>query len=187
VNHYKNLSLYALKVARVVESLSDDSLQNTLDLFAKASIDGQCVLVAGNGGSAATASHFVTDLNKIYTVSKLSAISLSDNASLTTMISNDYGFGEVFLKQVQNFTSLKSILVVISASGNSENLIRATVWANQQGIRTIALTGFDGGILARTASVSLHVETEIGAYAVAEDAHSMICHFISLSLRGNKF
>jgi len=186
VDHFNNLSLYAGKVSTVVESLSHESLKNALDLLDRASNKGLSVFVAGNGGSAATASHFVTDLNKRNPESKLSAMSLCDNTSLMTMISNDYGFDQVFLKQLENLAKLNSILVVISASGNSKNLVKATEWANQHRIKTIALTGFDGGILANIANISLHIKTEIGAYAMAEDTHSIICHFISVTLRGEK-
>ncbi len=186
VDHFNNLSLYAGKVSAVVESLNHESLNNALDLLARASNEGDSVFVAGNGGSAATASHFVTDLNKRNPESKLSAMSLCDNTSLMSMISNDYGFDQVFLKQLENLAKPNSILVVISASGNSKNLVKATEWANQHRIKTIGLTGFDGGILAKLANVSLHVKTEIGTYAMAEDAHSIICHFISVTLRGEK-
>jgi D-sedoheptulose 7-phosphate isomerase len=186
VDHFNNLGLYAGKVSTVVESLNHESLKNALALLDRASNEGLSVFVAGNGGSAATASHFVTDLNKRSPKSKLSAISLCDNTSLMTMISNDYGFDQVFLKQLENLAKPNSILVLISASGNSKNLVEATGWANQQGIKTIALTGFDGGILAKIANISLYVHTEIGAYAMVEDAHSIICHFISVTLRGEK-
>jgi D-sedoheptulose 7-phosphate isomerase len=186
MEHLKELIGYTNSLSTQINTLDQNILSNMFMTLAEASKSGQSVFVAGNGGSAATASHFVTDLNKRSPKSNLSAISLCDNTSLMTMISNDYGFDQVFLKQLENLAKPNSILVVISASGNSKNLVKATEWANQQGIKTIALTGFDGGILAKIANISLHVKTEIGAYAMAEDAHSIICHFISVTLRGEK-
>ncbi len=186
MEHLKELIGYTNSLSMQINTLDQNTLSSIFLTLTEASKLGQSVFVAGNGGSAATASHFVTDLNKRGPKSKLSAISLCDNTSLMTMISNDYGFDNVFLKQLENLAKPSSILFVISASGNSNNLVKATEWANQQGIKTIALTGFDGGILAKIAKVSLHVQTEVGAYAMAEDAHSIICHFLSVTLRGEK-
>ena len=147
---------------------------------------GNSLWLSGNGGSAATASHFATDLSRCNNSSgdPIKGISLCDNLGLITAISNDFGFDLVFSRQLSNAAVRGDLLIVISASGNSKNLLLAMEWAKNNGVKTLALTGFDGGKAKILADISLHVPTSNGDYGVAEDAHSMLCHFLSSQFRG---
>ena len=90
----------------------------------------------------------------------------------------------VFSRQLSNAAVKGDLLIAISASGNSKNLLLAMGWAKNNGVKTLALTGFDGGKAKMLADTSLHVPTSDGDYGVAEDAHSMLCHFLSSQFRG---
>ena len=146
---------------------------------------GHHIYIIGNGGSAATSSHFATDLNKIQYQRKLkgSAVCLSDNSSMLTMITNDFDFEKVYSFQLQIGAKTGDLLIAISASGNSSNLVDAVEYCNLVGVKTISFTGFDGGLLSQISKMSLHVKTKIGDYGIAEDAHSVICHYIAEEIR----
>jgi D-sedoheptulose 7-phosphate isomerase len=147
---------------------------------------GNRLWVCGNGGSAATASHFATDLSRCSNSSgePVKGISLCDNTGLITAIGNDFGFDLVFSRQLSTAAMTGDLFIVITASGNSKNLLLAMEWAKNNGVRTLAITGFDGGKAKILADASLHVPTTNGDYGVAEDAHSILCHFVSSQFRG---
>jgi len=143
------------------------------------------IWVLGNGGSAAISDHFATDLAKVNidTGLGLFVMSLCSNGAVLTALSNDYSYADAFAHQVRAFAKAGDLVVAISSSGNSENVIRAIQQAKQVGATSVGLSGFDGGRLAKSADISIHVRTEVGDYATAEDAHSIICHAVSLQLR----
>lgn len=145
---------------------------------------GKQVFSCGNGGSAAISNHLVCDhLKGIRTGSKLSpkVISLSQNVELLTAISNDIGYGEVFKFQLESLATPGDVVFLISASGNSANIVRAARWAKENDLHTIGLVGFGGGELARLADVSVHVASE--NYGIVEDVHQGIMHMIAQFLR----
>jgi D-sedoheptulose 7-phosphate isomerase len=153
--------------------------------LARARDAGAAIYVAGNGGSAAIASHWVNDLCKATKRSgfaPMRAMSLSDNVSWLTALANDEGYERVFSSQLENFARPGDILVVISSSGNSINLVRAVEVAQSHGLTTIGFLGFDGGMLRSKVDDSLLVPTEKGAYGLVEPAHEMICHILTLCL-----
>jgi D-sedoheptulose 7-phosphate isomerase len=150
---------------------------------------GALVFVAGNGGSAATASHLVNDLGKAARAPgrpPFRVIGLSDNLSWLTALANDEGYERVFAGQLENFAGAGDVLVVISASGNSPNLVAAVEVAKARGATTIGLLGFDGGALLPLVDDAIHLETPRGAYGLVEDGHLMICHLLTamLALQG---
>ena len=143
------------------------------------------VYVAGNGGSAATASHWATDLGKATKRSgckPIRVMCLSDNVSWLTALANDEGYERVFSGQLENFAGPKDVLVVISASGNSPNLVRAVELARDRGTSTIGFLGFDGGVLKNMVDDSVWVSTEKGAYELVEDCHMSLCHTLTRCL-----
>ncbi|MCC7369105.1 MAG: SIS domain-containing protein [Chloroflexi bacterium] len=145
---------------------------------------GRRVYVFGNGGSAATASHFVCDLVKTAAVPgfrPLRAFSLTDNTPLTTAIANDCAYDETFSRLVETYVEPDDVVIAISASGNSPNVVRGLVAAREQGATTIALLGFDGGEAQRYADIALHVPCR--HYGLAEDAHAAIGHAITAAVR----
>ena len=138
------------------------------------------IFFIGNGGSASTASHFANDI-AVGTKSlqkQFKAISLTDNQAIITAIGNDFGYEFIFVKQLQIYAKKNDLLVSISASGNSENLVNAINYCNSEGIRTLSLTSFDGGILKRISNFNLHIPTDIGEYGPAEDIHMIIAGLI---------
>jgi D-sedoheptulose 7-phosphate isomerase len=141
---------------------------------------GGRIFFLGNGGSAATASHFVNDL-LIGTKEwkrPFHAVCLSDNVPVVTAIANDDGYEEVFVQQLRAQVDPGDLVVAISVSGNSPNVVAAIELALDRGARTVALTGFDGGRLHELVHVEVHVPTEAGEYGPAEDVHMIIDHLI---------
>ena len=145
---------------------------------------GTCFIV-GNGGSAAIAEHFVTDLGRAQNNAgrTIRALYLGSNTSLITADSNDFGYAEIFSRQIASFASNGDTLVAISSSGNSPNIVSALLQSKQVGVLSFALTGFDGGQAARVCDVSIHIPSAIGSYESVEDIHSMICHFVAMRLK----
>ena len=144
------------------------------------------VFLVGNGGSASTASHFATDLGvgSINASRHVRVMSLTDNVAAMTAISNDKNYESVFSQQLQLLGKKKDLLVLISASGNSKNLIAALNSAEAIGMKSFSLTGFDGGELRRlTSNNNVHVPSKIGEYGLVEDAHLAICHMITECIR----
>lgn len=142
------------------------------------------IFFIGNGGSAATASHFANDLS-IGTneyAKPFRAVSLTDNVPILTAISNDFGYEEIFVRQLRSLGRSGDVLIGISASGNSPNLLKAFEYASSVGISTVAITAFDGGQMKTVASQGIHVPTDLKEYGPAEDAHLVLDHLVSAYL-----
>jgi len=137
------------------------------------------IFTCGNGGSASTASHFVCDVVKGASYQKsrrFRIMALTDNLATITAYSNDVSYDAVFVEQLKNFAHPGDLLFCISGSGNSPNVLRAIEYANSAGMRTIALTGRDGGQLGKLAQLDINVaEPHMGRI---EDAHLIICHML---------
>jgi D-sedoheptulose 7-phosphate isomerase len=177
----KNYLDYLCKVLQAI-SLKDIATFTESLLIAREK--GSSIFFAGNGGSAATASHFANDIS-IGTndyEKPFRAISLSDNIAVLTALGNDFGYEEIFVRQLKVLGKKGDILVCISASGNSQNLINAVDFAKQIGIKTIALTSFDGGKLKKIADEGVHVPAEMKEYGPAEDVHMVLDHLVSAFL-----
>lgn len=158
------------------------AVQRIADVFREARDRGSFIYIAGNGGSASTASHWVNDLGKATKRSgraPMRVMSLSDNVSWFSALANDEGYDRTFSGQLENFARPGDVLVCISASGNSPNLLRATELASSRGMKTVAIVGFDGGALKNMADEVLCVRSEKGAYELVEDVHSSVCHAIT--------
>jgi D-sedoheptulose 7-phosphate isomerase len=176
---------YSLRIRSGLNTISIKELHNALESIHKTSKLGGQIWLIGNGGSAATASHFATDLSRCTSENRqrIKAISLCDNLALITAFGNDFSFEDIFVKQLQNLGKAGDLLISISASGNSRNLIKAVEFANTFSISTLSLVGFDGGALQKLSDNSIYVQTSIGDYGIAEDCHSIICHYITSQLR----
>ncbi len=184
---FKDLNTYAARVSNGIALIDETEFANLMRELTRISQLGGTVFVAGNGGSFATASHFVTDLCKRSNSSKLMAFVLGANQSLLTMIGNDLGFEQIFSEELGIHGSESDLLILLSASGNSENLLFAAEVAKKMKIKVVGVTGFDGGELAKLADISIHTPSQMGEYALVEDAHSIVCHFISVTLRNEEF
>ena len=147
------------------------------------------VYIAGNGGSASTASHFSTDIGigSLNRANPVRSVSLCDNSAAITAIANDMDYSSIFAQQLKLLGKPGDLLVLISASGNSDNLLKAVEVASELRMESYSLTGFDGGKLKRlTLGQNIHVETPKGAYGLVEDAHLAICHVITECIRSIK-
>lgn len=146
---------------------------------------GGTVFIAGNGGSAATAAHWVNDLCKATRASgrrPFRCTSLSDNGSWLTALANDEGYERVFAAQLENLASEGDILVVISASGRSPNLLAAVGTAADRGLETAALLGFDGGLLRELVDEPVLVDTHAGEYGLVETMHCIVTDIVTTFL-----
>jgi D-sedoheptulose 7-phosphate isomerase len=143
------------------------------------------LFLIGNGGSASTAQHFCTDLGigSYYRKNPIRAVSLVDNTAIVTAVSNDLQFESVFETQIGLLARKGDLLLALSASGNSMNLVKAFTIAKSLGLTTASMTGFDGGILKNISDISLHFQTRLGEYGIVEDAHLRMCHFITEFIR----
>ena len=176
------LKEYSKYLSELISRLNFKAIENIARLILRQAKKGKSVYLIGNGGSASTASHFATDLMHCSLINHrpiIRAISLSDNISLITAIGNDKGYEYVFSHQLGRVANRGDILMAISASGNSKNLIEAFRVAKKMGITTVALLGFDGGKMKKMADHVIHVRTPKGEYGPVEDTHLFLDHMLS--------
>lgn len=176
---------YLDEFRELLERIDLDSVSRVADHLRSARDRGATIYVAGNGGSSATATHLVNDLGKATKRSgcpSLRVMCLSDNVSWLTALANDEGYERVFAGQLENFARPGDVLIVISCSGNSENLVQAVRCAKEGGVRTIGILGFDGGVLKDRVDEAVWLESEIGNYGPVESAHSVVCDILTTCL-----
>ena len=174
-------SSYIKYLGKVLSKISLNEIEVFIEILLKARDKGSTVYFIGNGGSAATASHFANDLaigTREYD-RPFKVVSLCDNSAILTAIGNDDGFDNIFSQQLQVLLNKGDVVVAISASGNSVNLLKALDVAKQKGATTVGLSAFDGGKLKDRADISVHVPTGKNEYGPAEDAHIVLDHFVS--------
>jgi D-sedoheptulose 7-phosphate isomerase len=142
---------------------------------------GSTIFFIGNGGSAATASHFANDLafgTKEYK-KPFKVMSITDNVPVLTALGNDYGYEDIFVRQLKVYGEKGDMLVGISASGNSQNIINTLEYASTIGIKTVSLTAFDGGKMREISDHNIHIPTDNKEYGPAEDLHMILDHLVS--------
>lgn len=165
----------------ILQRLDTAEIAGFIETLLEARRRGAIIFFIGNGGSAATASHFANDLaigTRDYE-RPFRAISLTDNVAILTAVGNDFGYEEVFVRQLRVLAKAGDVLIGISASGNSPNLLRAFEFAHSAKMRTVAITGFDGGKLKLLAGQCIHVRTEPQEYGPAEDVHMVLDHLVT--------
>lgn len=171
--------LYKTNLLKTLDAIPLDKVDTAIEWFKEARTAGRTIFVCGNGGSAATASHFVCDVVKGASYNRDSRFhiqALTDSLPTITAYANDVSYDVVFAEQLKNFARPGDIVMCISGSGNSPNVLRAMEYANSIGCRTLALTGRDGGKLGPMAQLDIRVpEPHMGRI---EDAHMIVCHMI---------
>ncbi len=175
---------YALRYQTAAASVDRDRLAAAASILEQAYIRGAGVYVCGNGGSAAISNHLVCDhLKGTQTDTDLlpRVVSLSANIETITAIANDIAYDDVFVYQLRTLAAEGDVLITVSSSGDSENVVRAAQWARDSGLEIIAMTGFDGGRSAQLASVNLHVDGD--NYGVIEDSHQSLMHILAQFIR----
>ena len=173
---------YARYLFNLLANLDFEIIEHVAHLILKKSQTDNTVFIIGNGGSATTASHFATDLSHCGLINHgpiIRAISLTENMALLTAIGNDRGYEEIFTRQLQSLFRKGDILIAISASGNSPNLISAVQYVKKNGGDTVGIVGFDGGELAKICDHVIQVSTEKGEYGPVEDLHIFLDHMIT--------
>ncbi|KAA5548204.1 D-sedoheptulose-7-phosphate isomerase [Adhaeribacter rhizoryzae] len=173
------ISEYLNGQKKALDSISPDAVNNLIEIFKKAWREDRQIFVFGNGGSATNASHFVTDLGKSGS-DKLSkrfrCLSLNDNVSWITALGNDYAYDEVYVGQLRNYARPGDLVMAMSVSGNSPNVVKAIEWAKENGLYTIGLTGGQRGKLASLVDFNITIDSE--HFGRVEDAHMGVCHLV---------
>jgi D-sedoheptulose 7-phosphate isomerase len=170
---------YKTDLFQAIDTLDLAKVHQAIDWFKEARENKHHIFTCGNGGSASTASHFVCDIVKGASYqrdSRFRIMALTDSLATLTAYSNDVGYDCVFVEQLKNFAQPGDVLLAISGSGNSPNVINAVQYANECGLKTIGLTGRDGGKLG--AAVQLNINVPVPHMGRIEDAHMIVCHMI---------
>src|ERR1700722_11239546 len=169
-----------------LDSIPAEAVANLVKLLRHALHEDRQIFVFGNGGSAAHASHFVTDLGKGASDKigrRFRALCLNDNVSWMTALGNDYAYDEVFVRQLMNYGRSGDIVLALSVSGNSPNVVKALEWAKANGLHVIALVGGKRGRMAEIAHQPIIIDST--HYGRVEDAQMSICHMICYAFMEN--
>lgn len=169
-----------------LDSISPEAVAKLIEKFQQALAQDRQIFVFGNGGSAANASHFITDLGKGSSdklMTRFRCLSLNDNVSWMTALGNDYSYEDIYLRQLMNYGRPGDLVMVMSVSGSSPNVVRAVEWAKGNGLSTIALVGGKRGRLADIAEQVIAINST--HYGRVEDAHMGICHMICYAFMEN--
>jgi D-sedoheptulose 7-phosphate isomerase len=175
---------YLEYLGKVLKNIDVKEIGRFVETLLAARERGAAIFFIGNGGSAATASHFANDLS-IGTNSydrPFRAVSLTDNVAILTAVGNDFGYEEIFVRQLRVLAKPSDVLVGISASGNSPSILRAFEYARSIGVKCVGLTSFDGGKMKAMADEGIHVPTAPKEYGPAEDAHMILDHLVGAYL-----
>ncbi|MBC8145022.1 MAG: SIS domain-containing protein [bacterium] len=181
-----NFSDYKTYTQTALDSVDTAEVDAFIDAIYSAYEREATVFVIGNGGSAANASHLAQDLAKgtcsdLSSNRRIRALSLTDNIAFFSALGNDEGYDQVFVQQLRTFYRPGDVLIAISGSGNSPNILRAIEFANENAMSTIGVTGFDGGKLHSMANSVVHVP--LNDMCTAESVHSIVFHYVILALR----
>lgn len=182
----KPIDSYLDSLVSTINALDKNEIVELINLIFETYQNDKQIFIFGNGGSASTASHFACDLSKGVSYGKnkkIKAIALTDNIPIITAYSNDVSYDDIFSEQLKNFLNPGDLVIAISGSGNSKNIIKAVEYANSRGITTIGLTGYDGGKLKKIAKFS--VNTNVNDMGIAEDIHLSLCHIVKRTAMGN--
>lgn len=185
MDYKEEIGAYFKRVKEALDRTDKESLNVLANLLAGARDEGRQIFIMGNGGSAATASHYVCDFNKGASQGlgrKFKFICLNDNVPSLTAYGNDVGYEDVFVHSLSNYFRPGDLVIGVSGSGNSANVVKAVRYANERGGVTVGLTGFSGGRLAGICRYNVHVPVD--DMQVAEDLHMVLGHCMMKVLSG---
>ncbi len=178
-----NIKNYFESHEKLFASLDEKSLFDAVQVIYKKFEEGKKIITCGNGGSALTASHYITDWNKMtftYTGKQFKGICLCDNIGLITAFANDYDYNEIYSGQLKSILDKDDLVIGISGSGNSKNVLNAIDFANSYGADTLAIVGYDGGKLKKIARHNFWVPSY--DMQLCEDIHLMFGHIAMKTL-----
>ena len=184
MNSVDQYRTYLLDLKQTIDQLPIELIEATVEQIHLARINHNQVFVMGNGGSATTASHFACDLGKNTVTAgapRLRVQALNDNMAFFSACANDYGYETVFAEQLANFLQPDDVVLAISASGNSANVLKAVQLARSCGAFTIGWSGYQGGKLAKLVDLSLVIPSD--SIEQIEDIHLMLAHMVTVALR----
>ena len=188
VKDYKNdIKRYIEMEKQILDSLSVDEIDEVMNVLENARLAGRRIFICGNGGSASTAAHIECDFHKGISYDqeiKYDIECLSDNVPMMMAIANDIGYNDIFVVPLRNKLKTGDVVIGISGSGNSENVLRAFRYANELGADTIAFTGYGGGKLKAMAKYNIHVAVD--NMQIVEDIHLVLNHMMMYILSGMK-
>ena len=179
MGNFAKIKSYIEKERTVLAQISEENISEIIKVMEEARLNNRRIYVCGNGGSAVTASHICCDFNKGLSHlqgPKYDVCCLSDNTATMMAIANDVDYEHIFVEQIKNRLVAKDVLIGISGSGNSKNILLAIKYANEIGAITVGFEGYDGGILKKEAQYSLHINVD--NMQIAEDVHLMVFHMI---------
>lgn len=186
-DYKKRIKKYILLEKEVLDSLNYDDINEVMNVLENARLTGKRIFICGNGGSASTAAHFECDFNKGISYDqeiKYDIECLSDNVPMMMAIANDISFKDIFVVPLKNKLKTGDIVIGISGSGNSENVIKAFEYANSIGADTISFTGYSGGMLKKISKHNIHVN--IDNMQIVEDVHLFLNHMMMFILSDMK-
>lgn len=185
-DYTQDIAAYFERLKQTIDRIDKQSLSQLMNVLDEARLAGRTVYIMGNGGSSATSSHFVCDFNKGISEKqkqKFRFICLNDNIPTLMAYANDVSFEEIFVGQLRNFMQAGDVVIGISGSGNSGNVLKAIEYANANGGITVGLTGYSGGKLKEMAKHNVHIP--INDMQIAEDLHMVLDHCMMKILCNN--
>lgn len=186
-NYEEQIKKYIEMEKQALNNLLAEDISQVMNILEEARLNGKRIFICGNGGSASTAAHFECDFNKGVSYDqkiKYDFECLSDNVPMMMAIANDIGYDDIFVVPLKNKLKRGDIVIGISGSGNSENVVRAIEYGNKAGAETIGLVGYNGGKLKKIAKHHIHVE--VNNIQIVEDVHLMLDHMMMFILSGMK-
>lgn len=179
MDYLKHISAYFDLLKKTIDKLDREEINKAINCLVAARDSKHFIFTMGNGGSAATASHFAGDFNKGLSLGKekrFRFIALNDNEPTILSLANDVSYSSIFVEPLKNFLEPGDVIIAISGSGNSENVIQAVEYGKKHGATVIGLTGFDGGKLDKLSDIRLHVPVD--NMQITEDLHMVYNHLM---------
>ena len=172
---------YISNLKELLDNVDPDVIEKIVQSIESTLNKKSRIYILGNGGSSATASHMVNDLGpglRRREIVNFDVVSLGDNSPVVTAIANDIGYENIFYMQMKGLLSIDDVVIAISCSGNSPNIVKAIEYSKKLGATVIGVTGFDGGKLKELSDINFHVNAKKGEYGLVEDMHMILDHII---------
>ena len=172
---------YLTRLKLILDNIDSDVISDIVVMLEQTIVNKSRIYIIGNGGSSATASHMVNDLGtglRRRNIINFDVVSLGDNSPVVTAIANDIGYENIFFMQMKGLINPSDIVIAISCSGDSPNIIKAVDYAQDMGCKIIGVTGFNGGYLKAMSDISFHINAPKNEYGLVEDAHMILDHIL---------
>ena len=172
---------YLSRLKLILDSINPEVISDIVSMLEQTILNKSRIYIIGNGGSSATASHMANDLGaglRRRDIVNFDVMSLGDNSPVVTAIANDIGYENIFFMQMKGLINPSDIVIAISCSGDSPNIIKAVDYAQDLGCKIIGITGFNGGHLKEISDISFHVDAPKNEYGLVEDTHMILDHII---------